>query len=110
MELVKFIIAAILISVGTIMEIIAVYGVFTQKTVLPRMHAAAIGDTGALGCVILGLMIRSGLNLYSLKLFFVWVFLWLGSAVTSHMLAKMMVVGDEDAARANNEFVDGEDA
>lgn len=108
MEIVRFILAAILIVVGVVFEIIAVYGIYTQKTVLPRMHAAAIGDTGALGCIILGLIVLSGFNLFSLKLFFVWVFLWLTSAVNSHVLSKMVIVGDEDHARAHNDFVEDE--
>lgn len=108
MEIVRFILAAILIIVGVVLEIIAVYGVYTQKTVLPRMHAAAIGDTGALGCIILGLIILSGINMFSLKLFFVWIFLWITSAVNSHVLSKMIIVGDEDHARTHNEFIEEE--
>ena len=109
MEIVKLVLSALFITIGLVMEIIAVYGVYTQKTVLPRMHAAAIGDTGALGCIILGLIIQSGMNMFSLKLFFVWVFLWITSAVNSHVLAKMIIVGDEDNARANNEFIEDEE-
>ena len=48
MEWLRFIAAAILILLGLIMELIAVFGVYRFKFVLNRMHSAAIGDTLAL--------------------------------------------------------------
>lgn len=106
MEMIQMIIASVFIVAGVVLEILSIFGVFKLDYVLSRMHAAAIGDTGALGCIILGLIIASGFNLFSLKLFFVWIFFWIGSAVSSHMITKMVVFGDTDEAKEHNEFVE----
>lgn len=103
------IIGAILIAVGVILELLAIFGVYRLDYVLSRMHAAAVGDTGALGLIILGCMVISGFNLFSLKLFFVWVFFWIGSAVCSHMITKMVVFGDKEEAKEHAEFICEED-
>lgn len=104
MEMVQMIIASVFIVAGVVLEILSIFGVFKLDYVLSRMHAAAIGDTGALGCIIIGLIIASGPNLFSLKLFFVWVFFWIGSAVCSHMITKMVIFGDREEAIEHNEF------
>lgn len=108
MEIIQFILAAIFISIGVVMEIIAVFGIFKFNYVLPRLHSAAIGDTGALGCIMVGLMIASGFNLYTLKLLFVWIFLWLGSAVASHVLARMIIASEPQEVSENTEIIDVE--
>lgn len=108
MELVRMILAVIFITTGVVMEIIAVFGLFKLDYVLPRMHAAAIGDTGALGCVMVGLMIASGFNLFTLKLLLIWAFLWMGSAVTSHVLSRMIVTAEKEEMEEHTEVIDVE--
>lgn len=102
------VVGAIFIVAGVILELLAIFGVYRLDYVLSRMHAAAVGDTGALGLIILGCMVISGFNLFSLKLFFVWVFFWIGSAVCSHMITKMVIFADKDEAKEHAEFVDEE--
>ena len=102
------VIGAILIAAGVILELLAIFGVYRLDYVLSRMHAAAVGDTGALGLIILGCIVISGFNLFSLKLFFVWIFFWIGSAVCSHMITKMVIFGDKDEAKEHAEFIDEE--
>lgn len=108
MEYLRFALAVIFITVGVVLELISIIGVFRFGYVLPRMHAAAIGDTGALFCVIVGLMFASGLSLFSAKLFLVLIFLWTGSAVSSHVLSRMVVSSEEEEAREHTEFIEVE--
>ena len=95
-EWVRFLIGAALLLMGLSIFIIEMRGVFRFKYVLNRMHAAAMGDTLGLGSCLLGLIVLSGLNLTSLKLFLVIVFLWFSSPVSSHLIARLEVTTDEE--------------
>lgn len=89
MEWIRFILAAILILGGLFIAISAAIGVFKFKECLTRMHAAAMGDTLALGLVLTGLILLFGISLTSLKLGLIVVFLWMASPVSSHLIAQM---------------------
>ena len=67
-----------------------------RSYVLNRMHAAAMGDTLGIGFSFLGLMIMSGWNFTTLKLFLVILFLWFSSPVSSHLIARLEVTTNED--------------
>lgn len=95
----KFLAGAALLLLGTAIFIFEMIGVFRFKYVLNRMHAAAMGDTLGIGCCILGLIVMNGLNLASLKLFLVIVFLWFSSPVSSHLIARLEVTTDEEGDR-----------
>lgn len=95
----KFLAGAALLLLGTVIFIFEMIGVFRFKYVLNRMHAAAMGDTLGIGCCILGLIVMNGLNLASLKLFLVIVFLWFSSPVSSHLIARLEVTTDEEGDR-----------
>ncbi len=99
MEWIRFVFAAICIVFATVMEIIAVFGVFKFKFVMNRMHSAAIGDTLALGLMVLGIIIIKGFSYSSLKIILVLGFLWLASSISSHVIAKMEVTIDDDAVQ-----------
>lgn len=81
---------------GVIVFIVEIIGVFRFKYVLNRMHAASMGDTLGLGCIIIGLVIINGLNLTSLKLICVPVLLWITSPTASHLIARLEVTTDEE--------------
>lgn len=90
-----FIIGTILLCIGIIIFAIEMYGVFRFKFVLNRMHAASIGDTFGIGISLLGLIVMSGLNFTSLKLFLVILFLWLASPVSSHLVSRLEVTTND---------------
>lgn len=98
-EWIKFLAGAALLLLGTAIFLFEMIGVFRFKYVLNRMHAAAMGDTLGIGCCILGLIVMNGLNLASLKLFLVIVFLWFSSPVSSHLIARLEVTTDEEGDR-----------
>lgn len=103
MEWFRFIMAALLITTGLVMELIAVFGVYRFQFVLNRMHSAAIGDTLALGLVISGLVVMKGFSLFSLKLLFVLFCLWTASSVSGHVLSRMEITIDEEDVHKNCE-------
>lgn len=99
MEWVRFFGGAFFLLIGMFIFVVEMIGVFRFKYVLNRMHAAAMGDTLGIGSCLLGLIIIHGLNLGSLKLFFVIVFLWFSSPVASHLIARLEVTTGEDAEK-----------
>lgn len=93
---IRFLIGAILIVIGLLFFVLEVFGIFHFKYVLNRMHAAAIGDTFGIAACMLGLIVISGLNFTSLKLFLVVVFLWFSSPTSSHLISRVEVITNED--------------
>ena len=92
----RFLIGAACLLFGLGIFAIEMAGVFRFRYVLNRMHAAAMGDTLGIGFSFLGLMIMSGWNFTTLKLFLVILFLWFSSPVSSHLIARLEVTINED--------------
>ena len=92
----RFLIGAACLLFGLGIFAIEMAGVFRFRYVLNRMHAAAMGDTLGIGFSFLGLMIMSGWNFTTLKLFLVILFLWFSSPVSSHLIARLEVTTNED--------------
>lgn len=88
-EWIRFIAGSIFIAAGIVIFFTELFGVFHFKYVLNRMHAAAMGDTLGMGSCLIGLMIFSGLNFTTLKMFLIIVFLWFASPVSSHVLSRL---------------------
>lgn len=95
-EWIRFLAGAALMLCGLGIFVIEMIGVFRFRYVLNRMHAAAMGDTLGIGFSLVGLILMSGLNFTSLKLFFVIVFLWFSSPTSSHLIARLEVTTDEE--------------
>lgn len=95
-EWIRFIIGAVFILCGLLIFMIEMVGIFRFKYVLNRMHAAAMGDTLGIGCSLIGLIIISGLNFTSLKLFCIIIFLWFSSPTSSHLITRLEVATDEE--------------
>ena len=103
LEWLRFIIGGGLLMAGLATFIIELLGVFRFRYVLNRMHAAAIGDTLGIGFALAGLIVMSGLNFNSLKLFLVIVFLWFSSPVSSHLVSRLEVTTNEDKEKHSQE-------
>lgn len=96
MEWLRFAAGAVFLLAGLTIFVIEIIGIFKLNYVLNRMHAAAMGDTLGISSSLLGLIIMNGLNLLSLKIFLVILFLWISSPVSSHLLAQLEVRTNED--------------
>lgn len=94
-EWIRFLIGSLFILTGIVIFFTELYGVFHFKYVLNRMHAAAMGDTLGISACLIGLMIFSGLNFTTLKLFLIIFFLWFASPVSSHVLARLEAATNE---------------
>ena len=90
---IRLILGAVLLVLGFV---IYLFGIFKLKYVMNRMHAAAMGDTLALSCSLLGLMIISGWNNTTLKLMLVIIFFWFASPVSSHLIARLEITTNEN--------------
>lgn len=88
-EWIRLIIGCLFILIGMVIFFTELFGVFHFKYVLNRMHAAAMGDTLGISACLIGLMIFSGLNFTTMKMFLIIVFLWFGSPVSSHVLSRL---------------------
>lgn len=96
LEWIRFIVGTIVLCIGLVTFALEVFGVYRFHFVLNRMHAAAMGDTLGIGISLIGLIIFSGFNFTSLKMFLVVVFLWFASPVSSHLIARLEVTTDEE--------------
>lgn len=81
---------------GLVIFFTEIFGIFHFNYILNRMHAAAMGDTLGIASCMLGLIIFSGLNMTSLKILLIVVFLWFASPVSSHVLARLEVATNEN--------------
>lgn len=93
---IRFLVGATLIILGLLMFAVEVFGVFRFNYILNRMHSAAMGDTLSIASCLLGLMLICGFNFTSLKLFLVVAFLWFASPASSHLIARVEVVTNEE--------------
>ena len=99
LEWIRFCAGIGLLLTGLGIFVLQIFGVFKFKYVLNRMHAAAMGDTLGLGAFLTGLILLSGFNVTSVKLALIVVFLWLASPVSSHLIARLEVVTNEELAQ-----------
>lgn len=95
-EWIRFLIGSLFLLAGMIIFFTELFGVFRFKYVLNRMHAAAMGDTLGISACLIGLMIFSGLNFTTFKLFMIIVFLWFTSPVSSHVLSRLEVATNDN--------------
>jgi len=72
---------------GALLVLLGTFGVLRFPDVYTRIHAASITDTGGASLVILGLALISGLQLVTIKLVLVWVFIMLTSPAAANALA-----------------------
>lgn len=95
-EWIRFLAGALFLLGGLLIFLIEMIGVFRFRYVMNRMHAAAMGDTLGIASSLIGLIIISGWNFTSLKLFCIIVFLWFSSPTSSHLIARLEVATDEE--------------
>lgn len=95
-DIVRIILAGILMLCGLFTIFTAMLGVFRFNFALNRMHTAALSDTLGIMCVMLSLALMFGFSAATLKLILIILFFWISSPVSSHLVAKLEVMTDED--------------
>lgn len=84
-----------LVVIGVLFYAIEIVGLFRYDYVLNKMHAAAIGDTLAAFCCLIGVALLMHDFYAGLKLVMIVLFLWLTSPVCSHLLARAELVTND---------------
>ena len=99
LEYIRFILFCALIATGVILEYNALIGVNRFGFALNRLHAASIGDTLGLMCITLACIIKSGINLLSVKFAFVYLFMLITSPMSSHLISLLVYRTDKNVGR-----------
>ena len=82
-----------LLVIGSVMLIIGGTGLVRLPDVFSRMHGAGIIDTMGACTILLGLTFQAGLNIVTVKLVLIVVFLVFTSPTSTHALARAALHG-----------------
>tara|TARA_B100001989_G_C24330707_1_gene359839 strand:+ start:345 stop:638 length:294 start_codon:yes stop_codon:yes gene_type:complete len=77
-----------LIIIGLMIVFIGSIGLFKFRDFLTRTHAASVIDTLGVMLIIFGLMFDEGFNILSLKLFILFLLVFISCSTTSYLLAQ----------------------
>ena len=98
-ETLRFALTAVLLVSGVLSIFVGLFGVFRFRFVMNRMHCAAIIDTLGILLILVALMICSHSLEYLPKLILVLLMIWIGSPISSHLVAKLEISTDATAAQ-----------
>ena len=87
----RFSFAALLMFAGLASLFATTVGLFRFHYVLNRIHVAAKCDTFGILMTFSSLIVMSGWNAASLKLFLIIAFLWIANPVSGHLIAHLEV-------------------
>lgn len=85
---IREIIATIFLLVGLVFVAISAIGVVRLPDFYSRLHASGIGETLGLMISFIGLAIYEGLNILTVKLFIVFLLVFLANPIGTHILGK----------------------
>ena len=91
LDVIRFMISAVLTLTGLFVLISGVMGVYRFKYALSRLHAAALVDTAGIMLMLCGLMVATGFTVTTGKMIAVILFLFLTSPVSSHLIGRLEV-------------------
>ena len=94
--MIRLILSALFIFAGVNVIVTALVGNYRFNYVLNRMQVAATADTLGAILVLIGLVIKTGINMISIKLFIMIVFFSVASPVCSHFLARTEAIANEN--------------
>ncbi|MBQ9263083.1 MAG: monovalent cation/H(+) antiporter subunit G [Clostridia bacterium] len=95
LETVRFIVFALLLIAGLMIQLTAVLGACRFRFSLNRIHAAGMGDTLGLLLLCLSAIVYEGFSWISLKIVLIVAFFWLTSPVCSHLIGRLVRETDE---------------
>ncbi len=93
----------ILIVGGSLFVVVGGIGALRMPDLFTRMHAASVTDSLAPILILSGLMLQSGLNLYTVKLFAILVFLLLSGPAASNALASAALLSGREETKPKQE-------
>ena len=92
----RLILSALFILAGVNVIITALVGNFRFSYVLNRMQVGATADTMGAILVLIGLIIKAGIGMITVKLIVMILFFWFASPVCSHFLARTEAIANEN--------------
>lgn len=93
----------ILIVGGSLFVVVGGIGALRMPDLFTRMHAASVTDSLAPILILSGLMLQSGLNLYTVKLFAILLFLLLSGPAASNALASAALLSGREETKPTQE-------
>ena len=78
----------VLILLGSFFTIVGAFGIVRMPEIFTRMHAASVTDTLGIGFLILGMGLKAGFDLVTLKLVFLLAMFFFTGPVVTHALAQ----------------------
>ena len=87
-------VSGLLITIGALSIIVGLLGVYRMPDFYTRLHAASIIDTLGAMLILFGLILYYGLNIVSLKLLLILIFILITTPTAAHALAKSALHGN----------------
>jgi multicomponent Na+:H+ antiporter subunit G len=86
----------ILILTGSVLMIISAMGCLKYRNnILQALHAAAVGDSGGLMLILLGIITLEGLSVFSIKIILLIAIIMLSFPTSTHLLAKTSLMREK---------------
>lgn len=93
MEIINLV-SSLFITIGALSIIVGLLGVYRMPDFYTRLHAASIIDTLGAMLILFGLILYYGLNIVSLKLLLILIFILITTPTAAHALAKSALHGN----------------
>ncbi len=93
MDSILLILSWIALLIGSFLGISGAIGILRFPDFYSRMHAAGITDTLCASLILFGLMLQTQLDIVTVKLMIILLFIFLTSPTASHALAKAALHG-----------------
>ena len=90
-EWICFGISALLMITGLAALFTTTFGIFRFNYVLNRIHVAAKCDTAGMMLCLGSMMVMNGLNMTSLRLLLLILFVWIANPVAGHLISHLEV-------------------
>ena len=87
-------VSSLFITIGALSIIVGLLGVYRMPDFYTRLHAASIIDTLGTILILSGLILYYGLNIVSLKLLLILIFILITTPTAAHALAKSALHGN----------------
>ena len=87
------ILSGILVILGSLSIIVGLLGVYRMPDFFTRLHAASVIDTLGTILILFGLILYAGLNIVSIKLLLILIFILITTPTATHALAKSALHG-----------------